>query len=179
MVCGRCITTISEILKRLKIPFIEIDLGEVVLTRALNEKELHLLKDEVIKVGFEILDEKNDRLVNRIKSIIISLIYDEDDISNKNLSTVLSEEIHMDYSHLSSLFSRTEGKSIQQFQQNIKIERAKELLEYNEKPIAEIADLLGYGSAAYLSTTFKRATGLTPSYYRSLHIKGRKSLDSV
>src|SRR5690606_18630463 len=147
MVCGRCISTINEILTRLEIPFNEIGLGEVVLTRSLTEEERLLLEDEVNKVGFEILDERNDRLVNRIKSLIISQIYGDNDLSNKKLSSVLSEEFNLDYSHLSSLFSKIEGQSIQQFQQGIKIERAKELLEYNEISIAEIADLLGLGSA--------------------------------
>jgi AraC-like DNA-binding protein len=84
----------------------------------------------------------------------------------------------MDYSHLSSLFSRMDGKSIQQFQQKIKTERVKELLEYDELSISEIAMDLGYGSAAYLSTQFKKSTGLTPSQYKLDHVKKRNSLDS-
>ncbi len=72
-----------------------------------------------------------------------------------------------------------EGKSIQAFQFAIKTERIKELLEYNEKSISEIADVLGFGSAAYLSTSFKKATGLTPSQYRLRHIKNRNTLNSL
>ena len=92
---------------------------------------------------------------------------------------MLSDELHMDYSHLSSIFSKTEGKSIQQFQQDIKSERVKELLEYDEMNISEIANDLGYSSAAYLSTQFKKSTGLTPSEYRTRHIKSRTPLDKV
>jgi AraC family transcriptional regulator len=106
-------------------------------------------------------------------------IYEDKNFSNKNLSVVLREKLHMDYSHLSSIFSRIEGKSIQQFQQEIKSERVKELLEYDELNISEIADDLGYSSAAYLSTQFKKSTGLTPSEYKLKHIKSRISLDKV
>ncbi len=84
----------------------------------------------------------------------------------------------MDYSHLSSLFSKTEGKSIHHFQQEIKTERVKELLEYDELSISEIANEMGYSSAAYLSTQFKKSTGSTPSEYRNKH-QGRNPLDKL
>ena len=61
----------------------------------------------------------------------------------------------------------------------MRIERAKELLDYNELDIAEIADRLGYSTPAYLSTSFKKATGHSPSEYKNLDLKDRQNLDSV
>lgn len=179
MVCDRCINSVDQIFVRLEIPFNKISLGEVVLKQVLTPKEKKHLQDEFRQVGFELLTDRNEMIVNRIKSIIIKSIYEDHDYSNKNLSQFLTESIPYDYSHLSSIFTKMQGKSIQAFQFAIKIERIKELLEYNEKSISQIADVLGFGSAAYLSTSFKKATGLTPSQYRLRHIKSRNTLNSL
>lgn len=171
--------TLRYILERLEIPYVKISLGEVVLENSLSKKQHTILQTELIKVGFELLVEKNERLVNRIKSIIISDIYEGEGHTHQNLSVILSDQLHYDYSHLSSVFKTIEGKSINTFQQNIKIERIKELLEYDELSIGQIAEDLGFGNAAYLSTAFKKHTGITPSQYRRQHLKNRKAIDSA
>lgn len=179
MVCDRCIHSTIEILSRLKIPYSQVNLGEVELPAAITSEKLKDLKLELSNVGFELILGKSEIMVNRIKGIIINSIYEDNLKSKKNLSAILSEELHYDYSHLSSIFSAIEGCSIQSFQHKIRTERVKELLEYDEISITEIADSLGYGSAAYLSTSFKKATGLSPSVYRLKNLKTRKPLDSV
>lgn len=178
MVCDRCIISVSDILSRLEIPFNSISLGQVAVLRTLNFHQRAELSGKLLAAGFEIIEDKNSRLINRIKSIIIKGIYDDKNFSKKNLSVILSAELNLDYSHLSTLFSRMEGKSIQQFQQEIKTEKIKELLEYDELSISEIAMDLGYSSASYLSTQFKKSTGLTPSQYKLDHVYKRNSLDS-
>lgn len=178
MVCDRCILTVKNILSKLDVPAESISLGEVTLSAPITEEKKDLLQKELKPVGFELLSGKNERLSNRIKSIIIKAIYGDKNLSDKNLSVILSEQLHMDYSHLSSLFSKIEGKSIQHFQQEIKTERVKELLEYDELSISEIAVEMGYSSAAYLATQFKKSTGVTPSEYRLQHQK-RNSLDKL
>jgi len=177
MVCPRCITAVGEILTHQKIPYLKVKLGEIALERPLSSEEFTELQFELKKVGFEIIAEKNERLVAQIKSIIITGIYEDKDFSNKSLSVILSDMLHYDYSHLSSIFSKMEGKSIQNFQQDIKIERIKELLEYEELSISEIARDMGYGSAAYLSTQFKKNTGLSPSQYKLQHIIKRNTIE--
>lgn len=179
MVCRRCKLTLQHIFERLEIPFVQITLGEIVLKKPLTLNQYNALQIETNKVGFQLLTEKNERLVNRIKSIIISGIYENTGFNNQNLSVTLRENLNLDYSHLSSVFTTVEGKSISAFHQIIKIERIKELLEYDELSISQIADDLGFGNAAYLSTTFKKSTGITPSQYRRLHLKKRKTLDSA
>ncbi len=166
-------------MERIGIPYVKISLGEVVLEKSLTKKMHTMLQAELIKVGFELLIEKNERLVNRIKSVIIADIYEGEGLAHQNLSVILSEHLHYDYSHLSAVFKTSEGKSINTFQQHIKIERIKELLEYDELSIGQIADDLGFGNAGYLSTAFKKHTGNTPSQYRRLHLKNRKAIDTA
>ncbi|MDT0686197.1 helix-turn-helix transcriptional regulator [Autumnicola psychrophila] len=178
VVCGRCIATVKQILSGLNIPFSQVFLGEAILDRPLTDMELHDLQKEFENVGFELLQKKQERIINSIKSIIIEQVYEEGS-KNDNLSKILSERLHYDYSYLTNLFSKSEGQSIQSFQNRIKIERIKELLEYDELSISEIALDMGYSSAAYLSTSFRKATGISPSYYKAKHLNNRNNLDAV
>ncbi|WP_373059730.1 helix-turn-helix domain-containing protein [Zunongwangia sp. H14] len=178
VVCARCIATVKEILLRHEIPFLKIGLGEAVLKKNLTEDEVDKIRQEFKEVGFELLQDKNEKIVNAIKSIIIEQVYNKD-FANTNLSAILSDRLHYDYSHLTNLFSKSEGRSISSFQNSIRIERVKELLEYGELNIAEIADETGYSSAAYLSSSFRKHTGLSPSEYRLKQMKKRISLDSL
>ena len=178
VVCGRCKSTVREILSGLKIPFIQVNLGEALLERPLTDLELHDLQKEFSKVGFVLLQKKPERIINGIKSIIIEQVYEEG-LKNTNLSEILSERLHYDYSYLTNLFSKSEGQSIQSFQNSIKIERIKELLEYDELSISEIAADMGFSSSAYLSTSFRKATGVSPSIYKVEHQSSRNNLDAV
>ena len=175
VVCQRCKGSVREILTALKIPYRRVSLGEAELERALSDLEFPLLQEELLKVGFELIFEKNERLVNQIKSIVIARIYKEEDFGGQKLSELLTNRLHYDYSHLTRIFTKLEGKNIQKFCSEIKIERIKELLEYNELTISEIAHEMGYSSATYLSTQFRKATGLSPSDYKNQ--KERRKID--
>ena len=80
---------------------------------------------------------------------------------------------------MSSLFSSTEGITIEKFIINHKIEKVKELLVYDELTLSEIAYNLGYSSVQHLSNQFKKITGLTPTYFKRLKEKKRKPLDNI
>lgn len=177
VVCQRCKRSVREILTALKIPFKRVSLGEAELERDLSDLEFPLLQEQLHKVGFELIFEKNERLVNQIKSIIIARIYKEEDFGEQKISDLLTNRLHYDYSHLTHIFTKLEGKNIQKFHSEVKIERIKELLEYNELTIIEIAHEMGYSSATYLSTQFKKATGVTPSDYRTKEEKRKIDLN--
>lgn len=179
MVCPRCITSVEGILARLNIAFEKVSLGKAELKKNLSSEEEKSLQPELKKVGFELITDKHKQLSGQIKSIIIDGLYPKENFGHKNLSAILSEKLHRDYSLLSHIFTKTEGKSIQQFQADVKIMRVKELLEYDELNISEIADVLGYGNAAYLSTQFKKATGISPSQYKRQLLNDRGPLDGV
>ena len=175
VVCQRCKSSVREILIELKIPYRRISLGEAELERALSDLEFPLLQEQLLKVGFELVFEKNERLVNQIKSIVIAGVYKEEDFGRQKLSKILSDRLHYDYSHLTHIFTKLEGKNIQKFHSEIKIERIKELLEYDELSVSEIAHEMGFSSATYLSTQFKKATGFSPSEYKKQ--KEKRNID--
>jgi AraC-like DNA-binding protein len=72
-----------------------------------------------------------------------------------------------------------EGITIEKYIINQKIEKAKELIIYNEMNFSEIAYQLGYSSVAHLSAQFKKVTGLTPSHFKKTGGTSRKPIDSV
>lgn len=179
MVCPRCISTVKRILNEQKTPFQKVSLGEVILEKGLSPEKEENFQTSLKKEGFELITDKHKRLSNQIKSMIIDEVYKEEQYNPQNLSVLLREKLHQDYSHLSNLFSKTEGKSIQDFQRDVKIMRIKELLEYDERSISEIAMDMGYGNAAYLSTQFKKATGISPSQYKRQLLRNRGPLDGI
>lgn len=178
MVCDRCLMSVRSILDNLKLEYNNLSLGRLEFQKPLSIKEFDALEKELKKMGFEIVAERNARIVNTIKTKIIQLVYEKKDFHNKKLSEVLSNALHYDYSYLTGIFTKTEGHSIQSYNNKVKAERIRELLEYNELNISEIAHKMAFGSAAYLSTFFKKETGLSPSQYKLQHSE-RKSLNDI
>ncbi len=178
MVCPRCIMAVENVLDEMKIQPLEVRLGEVLLGNQLNENQLNLFKTKIERLGFELLDNKNATIINKIKSIIIETIQNPKE-QNTNISELISNKLSKEYSQLSKLFSSTTGITIEQFAILQKIEKVKELLVYDELSLKEIAYLLGYSSTAHLSAQFKKVTGLTPSEFKSLEVAERKGIDNI
>lgn len=178
MVCDRCIMTVKNILDELKIPYHQVELGIVNLPQPLHPDKKPILQQRLYDVGFELLENPVDRLVELIKTAVIDYIHYKNLSREKiKLSHFLTQRLHKDYSFLSKIFSEKEKISIEQYLILQKIEKVKELLFYGEKNISEIADLLGYSSPAHLSAQFKKITGLSPTEFKN-EIK-RNPLDKI
>lgn len=180
MVCDRCIMMVRQRLDALAIGYDNVELGTVTLTADLPVDMFASLKADLHTLGFELLDDRKASLVNGIKSCIIRYIHGDDDaMMTMKLSALLADRLQADYNYLSALFSAAEGITIEKYVILQRIERAKELLTYNELSLNEIADKLFYSSVQHLSLQFKRITGLTPSQYKKSGQAGRKPLDEV
>ncbi|WP_111669594.1 helix-turn-helix domain-containing protein [Algoriphagus litoralis] len=178
MVCPRCIESVRQSLDGLEIRFRHIELGKVRLENSISEDKKELLAEALQSKGFELLESKSAQLISQIKSLIISQIHHHDQSRAENFSTLLSEKLNQEYTSLSRLFSQVEGLTIEKFTTRQKIERVKELLLYDEKSLTQIAFELNYSSAAYLSSQFKKETGMTPSEFkRNKDYFNRKGLD--
>jgi AraC family transcriptional regulator len=179
MVCDRCILVIKEQLDKAGIGYNNVSLGEVQLNNEPTPEQLDSLNRNLTAIGFELLDDKKEKLVEKIKNIIISLIHRNEDSNNKKLSAILEERLQLDYHYLSNLFSATEGSTIEKYTIRQRIERVKELLTYNELSLSEIASQMEYSSVQHLSQQFKKETGLTPTQFRELKENTRKPIDKV
>jgi AraC family transcriptional regulator len=179
MVCNRCILVVEQELHKLNIDSRKITLGEVETTAELPKGTIEQLEKNLDALGFELLDNSKQQLIEKIKNIIIQQIHHKQEENNLNYSEILSKSLHKDYSYLSSLFSEVEGITIEKYIINQKIEKVKELIIYDELSLSEIAYKLGYSSVAHLSNQFKKITGLTPSHFRQVGQNKRKPLDKV
>ncbi|MHA4843600.1 helix-turn-helix domain-containing protein [Flavitalea antarctica] len=179
MVCDRCIMAVRTELESLDIDYQNIQLGEVEVSDDLPGDKLATLSANLQKSGFELLDDKRSRTVEKIKNTIVSLIHHNEDNSNLKLSALIEDKMKMDYHYLSTLFSSVEGITIEKYTILQRIERAKELLMYDEMSLSEIAYEMGYSSVQHLSQQFKKITGLTPSHFKNLKDNKRKPLDKL
>lgn len=179
MVCNRCKTIVSFELEKLGIETKYIGLGEVILASEISSAKLKLLRLALDSHGFEILDNKEKRTIEMIKTAVLNLVYDGVKESKLNLSSYLSGKMNTNYTTLSKLFSAIEGITIEKYLINVRLERVKELLIYDELTLTEIAFKLNYSSSAYLTNQFKKETGLTPTQFKALKSKVRTTLDKV
>jgi AraC family transcriptional regulator len=179
MVCQRCILTVENILKDLKIRYHRVALGEVDLSEKLSDNELKKVGGELNKVGFELIEKRVNKIIEDIKRAVIEYLNLGIDNENLKLSSVIVKKIPYDYSYLSDLFSTIEGKTIEQFFILSRIEKVKELLVYDQLSLTEISYQTGFSSVHHLSAQFKKVTGLTPSHFKRIAADKRKYLDRL
>jgi AraC-like DNA-binding protein len=178
MVSLRCKMIVKAELKRLRVPFTTVELGEVETTGVISPKKLTLLKKVLLNFGLELMEDKKSILIEKIKNIIVEMIHYSDEPPQVNFSEYISKKLDYDYNYLSNLFSAVKGITIEHYIIAHKIERAKELLLYDELTLTEIAFKLHYSSVSHFSNQFKRVTGLTSSFFKSLKHKRLKGLES-
>ena len=179
MVCNRCIMVVSQIFEEARITTDNIKLGKVVTSDEVSPYELKQLNNNLKSMGFEIIDDAKSRLIEAIKNITIDYVYYHSEENSMNFSDYLTSKLNLVYPYLSSLFSSVEGTTIEKYMINLKIERVKELLVYDEKTLSEIAYEMGYSSVAHLSGQFKKVTGFTPTYFKNLRDQNRKSIHEL
>ena len=179
MVCSRCKMVVKNELEKLNLNTTSVELGEVYIEETLSKDELKKVDLTLKNLGFELIDDRKSQTIEKIKNTIITLVHHSDHEIKTNLSAFITSQIHQDYNYLSNLFSEVEGTTIEKYVIAQRIERAKELMVYDELTLSEIANQLGYSSVAYLSNQFKKITGFTPSYFKSLKEHKRKNIEEL
>ena len=179
MVSHRCKMMVIDELKKVGLQYTAVDLGMVETLKDLTEQQRSLLRENLLKSGLELLDDKKSILIERIKNLIVEMVHYSDQLPNLNYSEYISNKLEYDYTYLSNIFSEVKGTTIQQFIILNKIERVKELLLYDELNLTEIAYKLHYSSVAHLSNQFKKVTGLSPSFFKKLKKKRIGNLENM
>jgi AraC-like DNA-binding protein len=170
---------VKQELEKLNIENCNVTLGEVETVAELSKEQIEPLSKNLASLGFELLDDSKQQVIEKIKNTIIRQVHYSEEEMHYNFSEILSANLRKDYSYLSNLFSEVEGITIEKYIINQKIEKVKELIIYDELNFSEIAYKLGYSSVAHLSAQFKKVTGLTPSHFKQVGEKKRKPLDQV
>lgn len=180
MVCDRCILIVKQQLGNLGFVTDEISLGTVKIHPDPDQHQLQDISSAFEVLGFELIDREKDKLVEQVKTSVINLVHYSDlNTLKQSLMSVIADQLNKEYSYLSRLFSDAEGITIEKYVIQQKIEKVKELLEYGELNLNEIAFKMGYSSSAHLSTQFKSVTGISPSKYKQGTAVNRRPLDQI
>lgn len=181
MVCHRCVLAVEDILRNEEILFQKVIFGEIHLSNELTQEQKLRLKKRSESIGFELIENRNATLIENIKQLVLKIARNETntDENKMKLSHYISGRVNHEYTYLSSLFSSVEGRTIENYFIEQRIEKAKELLVYGQLTLSQIAFDLEYSSVAHLSTQFKKITGLTPTYFKAIGMAKRKSLDNI
>ncbi len=179
MVCDRCKMAVRQTLEKAQLRPLNVDLGIAVVEGKISDGKKEELRESLRQLGFELLDDRRQQTIDRIKSLIIQLVHYRDNNSTLNLSDYLTSQLHMDYSTISKLFSEFTSMTIEHYYILQRVERVKELLTYDELSLTQIALKTNYSSVAYLSSQFKQVTGMTPSHFKTLEKNTRKGLDKI
>lgn len=175
----RCKMVVKSELDKLGLNYDRINLGEVNIRGDITTEQLDQFRIALLKSGLELMDDKRAILIERIKNMVIEMVHYDEEVPKVNFSDFLSEKLNYDYTYLANLFSEITGITIEQYMIAHKIERVKELLIYDELTLTEISYRLNYSSVAHLSNQFKKVTGLTPTFFKTLKHKKRVTLDNV
>ncbi|RRO17183.1 helix-turn-helix domain-containing protein [Flavobacteriaceae bacterium 14752] len=179
MVSLRCKLMVKSELEKLDLHYTSIEMGMIEIKENITNELKQQLKTNLAVSGLELLDDQKSILVDKIKNVISEMIHYSDEVPKVNYSDFISEKLDYDYTYLSNLFSEVKGITIQHFIINHKIERAKELILYDELDLTEIAYRLHYSSVAHLSNQFKKVTGQSPSFYKKIGQKRKKNLEHL
>lgn len=180
MVCNSCIKTIRRLLEEHQIEIQKIILGEVTIVLNNNQITEKQIEEMLNGSGFAVLKSKDDILIEQIKIAIIELIHKSNNMNSiiRN-SDYLVEKLGYSYQYLSSVFSKNESRTLEQFIILHRIEKVKEMLSYKDLSLSEIAFAMGYSSVQYLSTQLKNITGLSVNQLKKTENLNRISLNEL
>jgi YesN/AraC family two-component response regulator len=108
----------------------------------------------------QVKEERFSKTITTCKNYIYNNRYEKithDDVAN---------QVDLSHSYLSILFKKEVGISVSDYIQHVKIDEAKNLIEYTETPLSEIGSLLNFSDQSYFTKVFKKHAGLTPKQYK-------------
>ncbi|PXX31313.1 helix-turn-helix protein [Arenibacter sp. ARW7G5Y1] len=178
MVCDRCKTLLAQEFSKVGITILSIKLVEIVYEENANINDA-LIEGILNNNGFELVKDTSDMILENIKIELINTINNGENDIAENMSTYLSKKLNKDYSILSKMFSKKEGVTIEKYYIDLKIERAKELIQMNELNFSEIGYTLNYRNSSHLASQFKSVTGMSMGAYKKLQQWDRKPLDKI
>ncbi|WP_336773055.1 response regulator [Paenibacillus sp. MMO-58] len=116
---------------------------------------------EIFLQGKQEQDERTYRIIQKINKYIA------DHLNNDLSLAILAEAVYLNPSYLSNLYKTITGRNISDYITELRVERAKKLLEESHAKVQDIALAVGFDTAGYFTRFFKRHVGVTPQEYRS------------
>ena len=99
-----------------------------------------------------------------------ALSYMEEHYQEKLTLNKVADQIYVSQWHLSKLLNKQEGKNFSEILNQIRINKAKELLKDPALRIADIAEMVGFVEVAHFSRVFKKVAGVSANEYRNTRL---------
>lgn len=171
---------VKLVLEKEQLKIKSVALGEVIIEDHKNEIEKEYLQKILTPYGFELILNREERIVEDAKRCIIELIHDLNNINSiVRKSDYLVEKMGMSYQQISKVFSKYEPITLERFTILVKMEKLKEMIISDEYSLSEISYLMDYSSVQYLSNQFKKETGYSVTDYKKLGLNLKKPLDQL
>ncbi len=106
-------------------------------------------------------NEESNYLIKKAKQYI------QDNYNRMITLTDLADYMGLSESYTSRLFNKEVGMNMSSYINEIRVEKAKELLTHSDEKIYGIAEKIGYASTTAFHVAFKKKTGMTPAEYRN------------
>lgn len=177
MVCDRCKKVVKESLEAIGLQVDSVELGRVGYTNN-NNSSLEQIKSVLETHGFALLDSEEEKLIERVKIILLEQLQNLPVQRKQKLSSIIADRLGRDYSSISKVFSKNEQITIEKYFIRLKLEKVKELIRYSEMSFSEIAHLLDYSNVNHLSRQFKSETGMSMTEFKHSVIQ-RSGLDKI
>ena len=167
MVCKCCIRVLKEDFEKADVFVQKIRLGEAIICYDPGKVNFNQIEKIIVSNGFELISDKEKLLVEQIKLAVIELIHYYNNANSliRN-SDYLIEKLGYTYQYLSSIFSKHENITLEKYIILQKIEKVKELLDFENYTLSEISFMMGYSSVQYLSNQFKQITNVSVTDYK-------------
>jgi len=162
----RCIMKVDERLNMYGIIHDAVQMGYVDIADDTDKEKLALFEKDIEEYQFAVLRNRNEKLAERIVTLIDQRIYDDAEEIRSCISEYLCRHLPHNYTYMNDVFRQVKQECISRYYNLQRMKRAKELVLYGELNFSEIAQKLGYCSMAYFSEEFKRYEGITPTEYR-------------
>ncbi len=158
------------------IQYLDLSAIEIINNIVSNDKKGLLKRLYLESKILELLSTKLlNRTQNSVKSnTILKKTHEVKELINKNLNTQfsikdLSKKVFMNETILKKEFKKIFGCTVFEYAVSERMKASKKLLMYTDKPIYEIADLVGYKNATHFSAAFKKHENTTPKQFRKQH----------
>ncbi len=147
-----------------------------------SQEDLYLYSIEELIAQYEDFNELLDMLIESLSDINIPSA-SSDKISNQTFLQMMSfitsnyhenislsdiaDDLYLNSNYLSQIFKKETGITFSRYLTDLRIGKAKKLLEQSNFSINEIAMKVGFNDYFYFLKIFKKVVGVTPSQYRS------------
>lgn len=159
---------LQEKLEELGIPYQMNGFGEVQVNGSISPEQYKALETSIKRYGIEIIDNPKNAIVQKIKEVLIELVYSDAKLPDSKISAYIADKMNLSYSYLAKIFAEVTYTSIENFMILQRIERVKKLIIEEKLTCTEVAWKMNYSSVAHLSNQFKKTTGLSPTTFQRI-----------